>query len=186
MAISPPLIASTLLASNPALKGQSWILSTNALGLGIFNWMNSSVFANATCTGTLGVGTANGKVIIIPNTPLALTGFIANGLVSSNTTAMAQAIATCLSTLPMQFTGISPIVGTGACAIVNIIAPYPTLLASLQSAFPASGIPNPNPLLLNAFALSISNLFLTGTGIGAVIGSASVVPSVSPIICKIG
>ncbi len=186
MAISPPIIASTLLASNPALKGQSWVLTTNALGLGIFNWINSSVIANVVCTGTLGVGSANGKIIIIPNTPLSLAGFTANGIISSNATAMAQAIATCLSILPMQFSGVSPIVGTGTCAIANIVAPYPTLLASLQTSFPASGIPNPNPLLLNSFALSISNLFLTGTGIGAVVGSASVVPSSSPIICKIG
>lgn len=186
MAISPAIIASTLLASSPTLKGQSWVLTTTALGLGIFNWINSSVFVNVACTGTLGVGSANGKILIIPNTPLAISGFTANGIVSANTTAMASAIATCLSTLPMQFSGLSPLVGTGACAVVNIIAPYPTLLASLQTSFPASGIPNPNPLVLNSFALSISNLFLTGTGAGVVVGSASIVPSASPIICKIG
>lgn len=186
MAISPPIIASTLLASSPTLKGQSWVLTTNALGLGIFNWINSSIIVNTLCTGTLGAGLANGKVFIIPNTPLSLAGFTANGIISSNATAMASALATCFSILPMQFSGFSPLVGTGSCAIVNIVAPYPTLLASLQTSFPASGIPNPNPLLLNSFALSVSNLFLTGTGIGAVVGSASVVPTTAPIICKIG
>lgn len=186
MALTPSLIATSLLTSNPSLTGQSWILTTNALGLGIFNWINSSVIANTLCTGTLGVGFATGKVIIPPNIPLANSGFTANGIISPSSASMAQAISICLSTLPILFTGASPIVGTGACNILNIVAPYPTLLASFQTSFPASGCPNPNPLLLNAFALSISNLFLTGTGIGIVAGSPSIVPSSSPIICKLG
>lgn len=177
------IISASLLSANPSLTGSGWALTTQALGLGVFNWITSSVTCTATCTGVLGVGVATGKIIIPPNIILVTTAFTTNGMVGNNIPAIAQAITFGIAQVPFAFSGPSPIVGVGACVIANILAPYPALLLALKSSFTALGL-TPNELLLNSYALGISSLISLSSGVGAVAGSPSIVPSSGIAICK--
>jgi len=172
---SPTLISSAILSSAP-LTGPDWIKTTQVLGISISSWLLSSVKVNTFDTGSAGVGTITGTIFVLPNTTIVTSAFATNGNIGPDVPIISQAIATGLSTIPYTFTGVSPIVSNGASISTSILSPYPTLVSILNSTF-ASFQMSPLPTIVNSYALGISNLFLSATGTGFIVGAPIVPPA---------
>jgi hypothetical protein len=172
---APSLISSSILSSAP-LTGPDWIKTTQVLGLAVSSWLLTSVKVNTFDTGSAGVGTITGTIFVLPNTAIITSAFATNGNIGPDVPIISQAIALGLSTIPYPFTGVSPLVSNGATISTSILAPYPTLLTLLNSAF-ASFLMTPLPTIVNSYALGISNLFLSATGTGFIAGAPIVPPA---------
>lgn len=173
--ISPPIISSSILSSVP-LTGPDWVKTTQVLGIAISSWLLSSVKIESFDTGSAGVGTVTGTLIILPNTAIITSAFNANGNVGPDVPLVSQALTLGLCSIPYTYTGINPLVSNGSSLVVTTIAPYPTLLTILQSTF-NSFLMQPLPNIVNSYALGISNLFLSATGTGFLAGAPIVPPA---------
>lgn len=172
---APPLISNSILTSAP-LTGPDWVKTTQVLGIAISSWLISSVKVNSIDTGTAGAGVITGTLFVLPNTAIITSAFNANGNIGPDVPLISQAIATGLSAIPYTYTGATPLVSNGSSIVATTVAPYPTLLALLNSTFNSFAM-QPLPNIVNSYALGISNLFLTATGTGFIAGAPIVPPA---------
>ena len=172
---APPLISSAIQTSAPLL-GPDWLKTTQVLGIAISSLLVSSVKVNSIDTGTAGAGVITGTLFVLPNTAIITSAFTANGNIGPDVPLISQAIATGLSSIPYTYTGATPLVSNGSSVVSTTIAPYPTLLAILNSTF-NSFLMQPLPNIVNSYALGISNLFLSATGTGFIAGAPIVPPA---------
>jgi len=172
---APPIISTAIQTSAP-LTGPDWIKTTQVLGIAISSWLISSVKVNSVDTGTAGVGVITGTLFVLPNTAIVTSAFNANGNIGPDVPLISQAIATGLSSIPYVYTGASPLVANGASIVATTVAPFPALIPILNATFNSFAM-QPLPNIINSYALGISNLFLTATGTGFIVGAPVVPPA---------
>jgi len=183
MALTPQLYYADLAAmraSSPfPFAGSSFDQMAWAIANAMVTW-GPTVALQGVALGTLGVGAINTpttKMFLVPNPPLVIAGLSSAGLVGplgvALGTVVGQAIPKTISTAG-NYSGA--VVGVGVGSDVSKVikadqAGLAAILLPLLSGFLGPG--SATPQLAAGLATGISNLVLTATGAGSVVGSAS-------------
>lgn len=157
----------------------------NAVMAWISNPINVQV--QGSTSGVAGAGTVAGKMLFpSPGGPIVASGLTQSSVLGLTAAGVGQVIGAGLGSAfnaSAQYQGTSPGVGTGAdvskVARANKATLQPLLLSNLQGAR-VNGITLPQ--FATGLALGIADLVLTGTGLGGVTGSASIVGATSTSI----
>lgn len=188
MALTPPLLASSLLASRTAgafpFGGLAFDALAQGIASGVCAWAISqpqNLALVGASTGTAGAGIilpVTTRLTVPPNVPGVLAALTAAGLNGPLGLALATVVTAGIAgsfTAYGQYTGTSAGVGVGADISKVVVANPATLMATLAAAIgPMYGTGGPAlGMLCAGLANGISALLLGGTGIGSVTGPPS-------------
>lgn len=153
--------------------GPSSPLLWQKLAQALYTWITipSNISLTGVATGTLGAGTVQGAVTLVPNTGLVFAGLSA-GSIGPNASSLAAILSTTLSQAltGTSYQGLSPTVGVGVDTSVASLVNTATLALALASVFGMM------PIHVGV-SQGISNLLYTMTGSGTVSGPSSTTPS---------
>jgi len=184
MAVIPSALTGAIMAAGNAIYPGSLNLPkvATAVGNAVPSWLPipTNVLTQGVTAGTVGVGTANGKMVFLP-TGQVVAAFSAAGLTGPAFTGLATAVETgTASTLnsSAQYSGTSAAVGAGTDATKITLSNPATLIALMLSNLAAVGVLGPiQAQLATALGNGISTLVQTGFGFGAVAGPSGPIPA---------
>jgi hypothetical protein len=182
-----PTIATALtgaiITAGPLLKGPTWFKVARATGSGIAAWLKLGPAATNTIgsvNGTLGGGTVNGKVFVVPAVPLMVGGFASMLMVGPTASKVATAIAAGLATninATATYKGAGVGVGVGPDISKVVFANPGTLLPILIANFAANGMVGPSAVrMCGAITIGTCGILMTGGGTGLVSGPTGPLP----------
>jgi len=179
MALSPSLISSNIKAATPSVNGVDWIKMCQALGLAIYKEIVNPISVNAQgiTTGSGGVGTIpTGKMFFapIPDMKGHLTANGVNGQTATEIAIGCISGTTVALNIGCEYYGTSLGVGIGGDIAKVVYANPVKMIQSIQSCCVAFGL---NGVVSKQVAIGVGNgissILLSGTGVGAVVGSGS-------------
>lgn len=185
MPINGAAITAAIIAAGPTLKGPDWFRVAKAVGPAVAVWARgaTNVVLVGVGTGTVGGGRVTGKFLMAP-APLPVNAAMATAaLIGAEAQTVATAIGTGVATsinataaYRGQLTGAG---SPGADASKVVFVNPATLNTLLNARLRLNGVSGFDARLLAAgLSLGISGMFLTGGGVGTIIGPGGPSPSV--------
>lgn len=172
-----------IIAAGPDLRGVLFARVATFVGIGVTTWalLPSNLAMQGVTTGTVGSGTAAGKVFVAP-APLIVPAQALTVLFGVQAPSVARAVGVGVAAAfnaTAAYQGVSVGVGVGADTSKVSLANGPALTLALSSAAVTTGLVGVDMArLCAALGPGIATLLLTGTGTGTVAGIASPLPGV--------
>ncbi len=172
MPIIGPQLAANIRACSPN-TGVGWVMLTEALGLGVQNWINANpvnMMLVGSTNGSAGAGMVSGKLYCPPAPPLIIGACAGAGMTGVMMSSLATSVSIGLSNTINQtgfYMGPSAGVSGGADASKALISNGATLIPMLISGMTAVGMTGVTlPMLAaglgNGVALNLALVFGTG------------------------
>jgi hypothetical protein len=186
------VLAGSIIAAGPPLKGPTWFKVAAATGGGIATWLKLGPAATlwvGSVNGTLGGGTVNGKIFVAPLVPGMVGAFAGVGMVGPTAAKVASAIAVGLANnlnATGTYKGASVGVGVGADVGKVVFANPATLFPVLVGSFAGKGLIGPSAIrMATAITIGTCSILMTGSGGGAVTGPTGPLPGTGGSVCSI-
>jgi hypothetical protein len=187
-----PALTGTIIAAGPTLVGPTWFKVASAVAQGVSMWLLTGPAATGmvgSSNGSLGGGTVNGKLFVVPVVPTMVGAFAANGMVGPTAAKLASAVTMGLANninATGTYKGVALGVGAGADITKVSYANVATLVPILVGTFASKGMVGPSAVrMATAIAVGTCAVLMTGTGTGAVAGPTGPAPGTGVSTCSI-